>query len=148
MTHNFKRLVLLIFLCVIFDYCTGIFPEDSSIQFSLQINNTHFTIADTLYIIFYIKNSGLYSKKFIFSTTCQHGFRIKSNGQIHNEQPKICGQAFTSFTVNPGEIKELMKSTQLVNSDGEPLPIGSYVLESFLFNENSPILKKNIVIVD
>ena len=148
MRHNFKRLVLLIFLCIIFAHCTGIIDEDSGIQFSLQTNNTHFTITDTLHIIFRITNAGHNLKELVFSTTCQLGFRIKSNGQIYNEQPKICGQAFTSFTVGPGEIKELMRSTKLINSDGEPLPIGSYVLESFLFNGNSPILKKNIVIVD
>ena len=109
------------------------------IEFSAEIPSTIFSLYETLFISFKIRNNSSFSKEFNFSNMQQLAFElVNGNNQVVMSYPYIVSPALSEFIVNPGETKELSQRSVFKNQSGRYIEKGYYKLNVFLMNGNSP----------
>ncbi len=111
----------------------------NGVEYSAGIPVNKFLPDDTLHISFRVANQTLAPKTFNFSNIQQLAFElINKDNQIVLCYPYIVLPATSSFTVAPGEMKELSMWSLFRDHNGRYIEKGNYNLNVFLANRNSP----------
>lgn len=132
-------------------------PEDSAtlyrsvtvdgIVYAAEIPSDKFSLFDTLTVTFRVSNNSLLPKKFNFSNIQQLSFElVDKGGRVVMFYPYIVSPALSSFTVAPGETKELSQWSLFKDFNGRYIGRGYYTLNVFLADNNSPRLGLNLYI--
>ncbi|MCS7212438.1 MAG: BsuPI-related putative proteinase inhibitor [Chloroherpetonaceae bacterium] len=115
------------------------------IGFSLVLTRAAYRSGDTLSGEFLIQNRSGTAQTFNFSTSCQLGIVLRQDEKPVVSQPKLCAQVLTSLAIAPSETKALPFQLPLQDLQTRAaLPTGNYVLEAFLFNGHSPVLRQAV----
>lgn len=116
-----------------------------SVGFSLAMPQTVSRSGDTLSGEFKVQNRSSVVQVFQFPTACQLGLNLKRGEQAVLVQPELCAQVQSSLSVAPNDTRSLSFRLPLRDQrTGAPLPAGEYVLEAFLLNGNSPVLRQTV----
>jgi len=121
--------------------------SDDGIEFSVDIQNNHFSLYDTLSITFKVKNNSTLSKEFNFANMQQLAFElIDKHNNVAMFYPYIVSPALSNFIIKPGETKELNQRSLFKHHSGNYILKGNYTLSVFLANNNSPKIKLEITV--
>lgn len=115
------------------------------VDFSLNLRRNEMPVGDTLNGSFTITNRSGATQRFNFSTSCQLGLRLASSERTWIELPDGCARVLTSFELRPNEVRAIVFQIPLRQArTGEMLPRGDYVVEAFLLDNNSPVLRQSV----
>jgi hypothetical protein len=142
---NLKVLVILISHTFLQQGC-DLLSSNPDLELKLTLDRFSYEVGDTLTGRFEAKNISDEENSYRFRSTCQHDIRIIDSERNYNEYPKICGQAFTTLSLKPGESKSYVLLVYLIDKNYQNLNSGRYTIQAFLEEGHSDIVEKSIVI--
>ncbi|HEX6982208.1 MAG TPA: BsuPI-related putative proteinase inhibitor [Balneolaceae bacterium] len=143
------KTVKLLTIALLLAGCKNILSSDSSVHFEATIKNATIENIEDLKASFHITNNSDEEVEFSFSSSCQRAFRIKQDGQILLDSRKFfgCLTVITSLKLAPGEIVtysiNLDKVGSYMQKELDSIKPGTYQLEMFLRNDQSPKISRN-----
>jgi len=118
---------------------------DNGIEFSVDIPTNNFSLYDTLFITFKVKNNSTSTKEFKFANIQQLAFQlIDKYNNVEMFYPYIVSPALSNFILSPSETEVLNLNSLFKHHSGNYISRGNYTLNVFLADNNSPKLKLEI----
>ncbi|PJA97858.1 MAG: hypothetical protein CO128_10410 [Ignavibacteriales bacterium CG_4_9_14_3_um_filter_30_11] len=112
---------------------------DNGIEYTLTIGKNVFSITDSLYFNFSVKNVNFVSKTFNFNNYQQLGFKLTNeSNEVFLFYPWVLSPALSSFILEPKQTKEYLLTRPFKNHLGNYINRGNYTLSVFLLNKNFP----------
>lgn len=121
--------------------------EEGPVQYELELNSEQISQLSHLEATFTVTNVSDEDQNFSFSSGCQYGFTVSKDKSIifDSRDHIMCSQALTSFTLKPNDSKNF--DIELSNAgDLEPLEQGTYRLNAFLLDDQSPAVTQSFTI--
>jgi hypothetical protein len=113
--------------------------ESDSIEYTLIINKSKFSLKDTLEVTFQVLNKSQVKKEFKFNNTPLLGFQLVNTfGKTAMFYPFYVNPTLSSFSLLPQESKILSISCTFTDYNGNYIDVGIYDLIVYLANNNSP----------
>lgn len=134
-------LIILIFLLASCDISLS-----TDTTFKLKLNDTSFSVLDTIKAELHIKNETSSNVTFQFSTGCNFVIELQNGENYFYGHNRSCTQILTAITVKPNETRVLIDVIPLNTIKNIHDNLGEITLHGFLDDDNSPKLTKKVSI--